>query len=131
MQLSWESIFFEIVLLYTKNRNPNKSDFCHLVRVTGLDGLCPSFATRTPDCVRLRRGQVQVLPFFYIKNKRTTEVALSLLVRVTGLDGLCPSFATRTPDYVRLRRRQVQVLDISYIKITETRKNRISAIWCG
>ena len=36
----------------------------YLVRVTGLDGLCPSFATRTPDCVRLSRGQVQVLLSF-------------------------------------------------------------------
>ena len=41
-----------------------------MVRVTGLDGLRPSFATRTPDYVRLRRGQVQVLlPFHKTKTE--------------------------------------------------------------
>ncbi|MBP3559900.1 MAG: hypothetical protein J6K49_04465, partial [Clostridia bacterium] len=42
-------------------KSTDKVDAFFLVRVTGLDGLCPSFATRTPDYVRLRRGQVQVL----------------------------------------------------------------------
>ena len=96
-----------------------------LVRVTGLDGLCPSFAStlRTPDYVRLRREQVQVLTTPYIKNNRNPkESDFCYLVRVTGLDGLRPSFATRTPDYVRLRRGQVQVLFPLYIKTTETRK---------
>ena len=78
MQLSWESIFFEIVLLYTKKQKPEKSDFCYLVRVTGLDGLCPSFATRTPDYVRLRRGQVQVLFPLYIKTTETRKIGFLL-----------------------------------------------------
>ena len=75
------------------------------MRATGLDGLCPSFATRTPDYVRLRRvaGSSPVITLHKII-KESQKVTLLLLVRATGLDGLCPSFATRTPDYVRLRR---------------------------
>ena len=47
-------------------KSTDKVDAFFLVRVTGLDGLCPSFASalRTPDYVRLRRGQVQVLLLF-------------------------------------------------------------------
>ena len=39
-----------------KNRTHTISASSVLVPVTGVDGLCPSFATRTPDYVRLRRG---------------------------------------------------------------------------
>ena len=46
-----------------------------LVQRMGLDGLCPSFVafhSRTPDCVRLRRGWVQVPTcFMTTKNRRT------------------------------------------------------------
>ncbi len=41
------------------------------MRATGLDGLCPSFALRTPDFVRLRRGGSSPYLFvFDTKNNR-------------------------------------------------------------
>ena len=48
----------------------------------GLDGLCPSFATRTPDCVRLRRGQVQVLIILLHKTKTEPQNATLFLFGV-------------------------------------------------
>ena len=41
---------------YIKNERTTEVALSFLVRVTGLDGLCPSFAMRTPDYVQLRRG---------------------------------------------------------------------------
>ena len=44
--------------------------------VTGVDGLCPSFATRTPDYVRLRRGGSTPSSSLNIKN-RTYTISVS------------------------------------------------------
>ena len=62
------NISYALAYFIAKRFHSPKANFIEkatlfLVRVTGLDGLCPSFATRTPDCVRLRRGQVQVQLF--------------------------------------------------------------------
>ena len=69
-----------------KYRVTTKVITLYLVPVTGLDGLCPSFATRTPDCVRLRRDRFKS---YYIEDKKyrvTTKVITLYLVPVTGLE---------------------------------------------
>ena len=55
-----------------KNKAPAFASALFLVRETGLDGLCPSFAAfhfRTPDCVRLRREGPSPYLFLDIKIK--------------------------------------------------------------
>ena len=93
-----------------------------LVAEMGFDGLCPSFATRTPDYVRLRRGGSNPTNLsLYIKKEKTPNWMSFLLVAEMGFDGLCPSFATRTPDYVRLRRGGSNPTNLSlYIKKEKT-----------
>ena len=46
----------DIPLLSQWIKKDDSEESSFLARRKGLDGLCPSFATRTPDCVRLRRG---------------------------------------------------------------------------
>ena len=45
--------------------------------MTGVDGLCPSFASRTPDCVRLRRVGFDPYCFISIKKEPTQKCRLS------------------------------------------------------
>ena len=61
-----------------------------VARRKGLDGLCPSFASRKPDCVRLRRELgVRVHPQITNKIKNSiTEVILFLMARGKGLEPL-------------------------------------------
>ena len=72
--------------MVNKNNETTNSDFVILVQRMGLDGLCPSFASRNPDCVRLRRGGSS--PFYSIetKNNETTNSDFVILVQRMGLE---------------------------------------------
>ena len=61
-----------------------------VARWKGLDGLCPSFATRKPDCVRLRRELGVRVLINYRQNKKQHN--RSYTVSYGALEG------TRTPD---------------------------------
>lgn len=55
--------------------------------MTGFDGLCPSFATRTPDCIRLRRGGSNPCLFCKSTKKACTLCThLRFLVEMTGFE---------------------------------------------
>ncbi len=71
--------------------------FSFLVETTGLDGLCPSFASRTPDFVRLRRGRFEPLLFLftYAKRKSHLLVTFSFLVETTGLEPVTPCTSSK------------------------------------
>ena len=46
----------DIPLLSQWIKKSKSEDLDFLVEMMGVDGLCPPFATQTPDYVRLRRG---------------------------------------------------------------------------
>ena len=49
-------------------RNLNGIKGFAMAESKGFDGLCPSFASQTPDCVRLRRGGSN--PSLHIQTKK-------------------------------------------------------------
>ena len=58
-----------------------------LVAEMGFDGLCPSFATRTPDYVRLRLGGSNPTNLsLYTKKEKTPDWMSFLLASRTDLD---------------------------------------------
>ena len=73
-----------------------KGNIFILVETTGLDGLCPSFATRTPDYVRLRRGRFE--PLFYCfnnKRKKPPNGDFPFMVETTGLEPVTPCTSSK------------------------------------
>ena len=52
------------------------------METTGLDGLCPSFATRTPDYVRLRRDRFE--PLYNLYQKKDYSANIEVLNYFTG-----------------------------------------------
>ena len=101
-----------------------------MVPVTGVDGLCPSFAARTPDYVRLRRGgstphfqkakrepvqQVQVLFFGAGDRGRTGTVSLPLdFESSTSANSITPANITELLYYILLKK---SILNFYLVKI--------------
>ena len=76
-----------------KSKSSSNNGLELFVLVTGLDGLCPSFASplRTPDYVRLRRGQGQV-QLLQNKNIEKPEKVISLYLSMGHKKDIFSSF---------------------------------------
>ena len=72
-----DSVFHHKVISLAKRRislKKHRQSRCFfLVPVTGVDGLCPSFASRTPDYVRLRRRGFESLVFKATKKEEQPQ----------------------------------------------------------
>ena len=64
------------------------------METTGLDGLCPSFASRTPDFCSPSARQVRAL-FHYKKQQREANATLCYLVETTGLEPVTPCTSSK------------------------------------
>ena len=79
-----------MIIHQNKKKNPrnlNGIKGFSMAESKGFDGLCPSFASRTPDCVRLRREGSNPSSFC-IKNHRTLPKgnALQFLAESKGFE---------------------------------------------
>ena len=63
----------DIPLLSQWIKKSKSEDLDFWVEMMGVDGLCPSFALRTPDCVRRRRGGSTPLYNTQTKNNSPTR----------------------------------------------------------